>query len=394
VSAASGSVAEIVRVEAFRVDFPVVKSFVFASGTAGPVGATAAHVFVKLTDSDGRVGWGESRPSPGWSYETAESVLSTIHRYLGPRVLGLATTNRRGLHERMHEVIGRGPSTGQPGAKCAIDMALHDLAARAAGLTLRAYLGGSDELVAVSLSYTLTAHDPVSVREDVAEGKAAGFERFNYKLGVRPESDLNVAEAIRESAGPDAFVWADANQSVPPEQARRLVAGLVATGTDVLEQPFRADAMHLMPALRASTSLALALDESIVSPTDLLRAVSDGATDYLVVKLARTGGVWPTWQQLAIAEAAQVGVLISGLTESMLAKVAACQVAAAAGCDGPAGLNGSQFVVDREVFPDKDEIEYGGRVQLGSRLGIGIAPDEAALRSLALESVVVGPGDR
>ena len=384
-----GEVTEVVRVEAFRVDLPVVKQLVFASGTAGPVGSTAAHIYVKLTDSEGRVGWGEGRPSPGWSYETPESVISTIQRYLGPQTLGLPITDRRGLQRRMHEVIGQGPSTGQPVAKCAIDMALHDLAARAAGLTLRAFLGGGDDLSDVALSYTLTAHDPASVRDDVAKGSAAGFTRFNYKLGVRPEADVAVANAIRDAAGPEAFVWGDANQSVPPAHARRLAESLVAAGTDVLEQPFRADAAHLMPELRRSTTLALALDESTVSATDLLLAVIDGAADFFVIKLARTGGIWPTCQQLAIAEAAQLGVLVSGLTESMLAKVAACQVAAAAGCAGPAGLNGSQFVADTDIFPDKDGVEHAGVVHLGTTPGIGIEPDEPALRSLARESVLV-----
>src|SRR5690606_29700403 len=143
---------------------------------------TAPHVFVKLTDSDGRVGWGEGRPSPGWSYETPESVTSTIETYLGPAIVGLPITDRYELHERMNRVIGRGTSTGMPVAKAALDLAVHDLAARAAGQSLRAYLGGSDERREVELSYTVTAHTEAEVVEDVERGLSAGIRHFNYKV--------------------------------------------------------------------------------------------------------------------------------------------------------------------------------------------------------------------
>src|SRR5689334_7178189 len=134
----------IERVEVFPVRLPVVKTFQFASGSAGTAGGTAPHVFVKLTDSQGEIGWGEGRPHAAWAYETVESVTTTIRGYLAPAIVGLPITDRWGLHQRLHQAIGRGPSTGQPVAKAALDMAVHDLCARAAGVSLRSYLGGSE----------------------------------------------------------------------------------------------------------------------------------------------------------------------------------------------------------------------------------------------------------
>jgi hypothetical protein len=81
----------------------------------------------------------------------------------------------------------------------------------------------------------------------------------------------------------------------------------VAAGTDVLEQPFRADATHLMEQLRRTTSLPLAADESSVSAGDFFRLAAAGVVDYLVVKVTRSGGLWPTMQQLAIDDAAGPG---------------------------------------------------------------------------------------
>lgn len=54
----------IQQVEVFPVGVPVTRGFTFASGNAGAAGSKAALVFVKVLDSDGRVGWGQSRPVP------------------------------------------------------------------------------------------------------------------------------------------------------------------------------------------------------------------------------------------------------------------------------------------------------------------------------------------
>ncbi|MDQ3627224.1 MAG: hypothetical protein M3419_00060 [Actinomycetota bacterium] len=381
--------SRVISVEAFPVEVPVTKTFTFASGTAGAAGSSVTVPFVKVTDSDGQVGWGEGRPSPSWNYETADSVLSTIGDYLAPAVLGLQPSDRWGLHARMRAAIGLGPSTGMPVAKAALDIALHDLAARAAGLTLRAFLGGADARSEVELSYTVTSHDAAAAREEVASARDAGFRHMNFKVGVEPGTDVAVARAIREQVGPAAFVWADANQSLALHEARLLCERLRDVGTDVLEQPLRADTPHLMSSLRTSTLLPLATDESTVSPADFLRLAAGGSVDYLVVKVTRSGGLWPTWQQIAVADAAGLQLLVSGLTDCMLTKAAACAAAAAVGYRGPAALNGSQFLDDSEFFPTKTEMEHGGVVRLGSGPGLGIAPDEAGVRRRANGSLLV-----
>jgi L-alanine-DL-glutamate epimerase-like enolase superfamily enzyme len=382
-------VNRIASVEAFRVELPVTKTFIFASGSAGAAGSSAPDVFVKVTDDEGRVGWGEGRPSPAWSYETAETMLATIRDYLAPAVIGLPTTDRWGLHQAMRRVIGLGPSTGQPIAKASVDIAVHDLCARAAGLTLRSFLGGADTRAEIPLSYTLTDHAVPAVREDIAAAREASFRHFNFKVAVEPTTDAQIAAAVREDAGDGAFVWADANQGLRLHEARALCSRLAEAGVDVLEQPLQADMTHLMPALRQATALPLAVDESSVSPSDFFRLAAAGVVDYLVVKVTRSGGLWPTLQQIAVAEAAGLGLLVSGLTDSLITKLAACQIAATVGYSGPAGLNGSQFMDDSHVFPAKHEVEADGMVRLGPGLGVGIEPDEAAVRHLATDAINV-----
>lgn len=379
--------ATIERVDVFPVRLPITRLFTFASGSTGPAGSGAPHVFVRVTDSDGCYGWGEARPVPQWSYETLETVTTTLRHHLVPTILGLPVTDRWELHRRMYGAIGRGPSTGQPIAKGALDTAVHDLCARATNLPLRAYLGGSTEPRPVALSYTISAHDHESAVAEVNAAREQGYRHFNFKAAVAPETDVAVGRALRETAGLEAFIWADANQGFRLHQARLTAEAFRQAGVNVLEQPLPADQLGLMQQLRASTALPLAIDEASVGPSDFLRYVSAGLVDYLVIKLTRSGGVWPALQQMAIADAAGLPLLVSGLTESLLAKCAACQVASVYGFAGPAALNGSQFIDDATIFPRKASIEFGGEVHLDSTPGIGVEPDVEALTSLRINGL-------
>lgn len=372
------------EVTVHTVGVPVTATFRFASGSAGAAGGRAPIVLVRVVDSEGCHGWGEGRPMPQWSYETVETVAAAIRHHLGPAVLGTPVTDLWELHRRMHAAIGRGPSTGQPVAKAAVDIAVHDLCARAAGLPLRSLLGGGAQRRAVALSHTLATHDPGAVREEVARARAAGFRHVNFKVAVESRSDVEVAAAVREAAGPGAFVWADANQGLTVPRALAIVPGLAAVAVDLLEQPFPADQAHLLRALRPHCPLPLAVDESSVSPADFFAHAAQGLVDYLVLKLTRSGGIWPSVAQLRVAEAAGLPFVTSGLTDGLVTRLAACQVAAAFGSTGPAALNGSQFLDESELYPAKAEVESMGEVRLPDTPGIGVEPDPYGIAQLSI----------
>ena len=193
---------------------------------------------------------------------------------------------------------------------------------------------------------------------------------------------------MREAVAPGAFVWADANQGFALGDARRVAAAFREIGVDVLEQPLPADQPNLLRALRKGAALPLAVDESIVSPADFFQYAAEGLVDYLVIKLPRSGGVWPTLQQIAVAQSAGLGLLVSGLTGTLLTKLAAVQVAAAFGYTGPAALNGSQFLGETTLYPTKSTLEHDGAVHLDDTPGVGTQPDEAALREFRAEDAL------
>lgn len=372
------------RVDVYPVRLPVKQAFTFASGSAGAVGDGAPHVFVKVTDGDGASGWGEARPVPGWSDESLSSVVAALRDHVVPAVTGRTVTDLHGLHRAMRRAVGGGAKG--PIARAAVDIAVYDLLSKRAGLTLREWLGGARERRAVRLSYTVTAHDAGAAKAQAEAALAAGFHHVNFKAAVDPATDRAVAEALR-AAVPHGFVWADANRGYGDavDGAARAAAAFTAAGVDVLEQPLAIDAYDAMRALRDATELPLAVDESCVTVADAFRYASAGLIDFMVLKVTRSAGLLPTMQQAAVAEAAGLPLLLSGLTDGLVTKLAACQAAAALGYDGPAALNGSQFTDESAVFTDKAGVESGGLITLPDTAGHGAVPDTDALANFAAE---------
>ena len=77
-----GAAAPIRKVEVFPVVYPVTGHFRFFPKPERPA------VFVKITCEDGTAGWGQSVPTHTWSYETPQSVVSTLREYLAPALIG------------------------------------------------------------------------------------------------------------------------------------------------------------------------------------------------------------------------------------------------------------------------------------------------------------------
>lgn len=108
--------SKIVRVEVGRFDYALVGDFKFFKGGKRP------SVLVRLTDEDGVQGWGQSVPVETWTYETVESVESTLTHYLAAAILGADPTDLADIHARMERAIRPSFSMGQPLAKAAIDL--------------------------------------------------------------------------------------------------------------------------------------------------------------------------------------------------------------------------------------------------------------------------------
>ena len=74
------------RMEFFPVSYPTKGFFKFLKRPDGSYGREA--VMVKITATDGTVGWGQSVPIPTWTYETLEAAMAALEKYYRPLLLG------------------------------------------------------------------------------------------------------------------------------------------------------------------------------------------------------------------------------------------------------------------------------------------------------------------
>lgn len=403
--------SRIAKVEVGRYDYLFKGSFKFFP--PGPDGRSRrASVVVRLTDEDGVQGIGQAVPIPTWTYETPETVLSTLRDYLAPALVGADPADLPAIHATMNQVIRPAFSVGQPLAKAAIDLACFDLAAKQRGLsagellveTAPSVLAGArsspastavhDPLGTVSggatshppsltqprrqitLSWTINSPDMAVVEQQLDEGRRLGFRHFNIKVGApqTPEYDLELARKVREFA-PDGFLWADANTGYTVDQALQMAPKLADLGVDVLESPLPPNRIRGYQALKKQGALPILMDEGILSPVEAEEFAALGMMDGIAMKPARNAGLYPSLMIISVLKERGMMVLGSGLTDPDLSLAASLHLYAWAGIDFPCALNGPQFLAEslarHPLTPENGVLDVPG----GPGLGLELDPE-------------------
>jgi muconate cycloisomerase len=369
------------RVETFAVPLPTLRSFGVSGGAIATVGQPSVRILVKVTAGD-HFGWGEATPIPAWTYETRESIVSTIDGYLAPAVIGLPAWDLDGVTSAFDRAINRGFSIGSPLAKSAVDVALHDLLGRALGVSV-GVLWGQRRLSSIELGWVVSGQGPAEVADAVAEGQSLGYRAFKVKIGLHdPDVDLAIVAAVR-SAAPDAPLWVDANQAYSVGEAVRISQALAALGVTAFEQPLPANDVAGLQRLRDLSAIPVALDESLRHPTDMSTFVRLGAVDVAIAKVQRSGGLTLSRRLCQLAQDSGVRVMGSGLTDSDIGLAASLHLFSAFGVDTPVDLNGRQFV--DSVYATGETVKIAnGVAAVPAGPGLGVTVDEDVVRSLAL----------
>ena len=369
-------------VETYAVALPTIRSFGVSGGSVAVAGTPSIRVLVKLT-ADGIAGWGEATPIPAWTYETAESIVTTVDRYLAPAILGRPAWDLDGVTTAFDRAINRGFTIGAPLAKCAVDVALHDLLGRALGVSV-GVLWGQRRRETIQLGWIVSGQTAAEVADAVAEGSGLGYEAFKVKVGLHSEAeDAAVVRAVREAA-PDAALWVDANQGYTVDGALRMARRLADLDVTAFEQPLPANDVAGQRRLRETSPIPVALDESLRHPSDLATFVKLNAVDVAIAKVQRSGGLTLSRRLCALAEDAGVRLMGSGLTDSDLGLAASLHLFAAYGIDTPVDLNGRQFLTSSYATGATVEVKDGvARVPTGP--GLGVEVDESVVRELAVD---------
>jgi muconate cycloisomerase len=331
----------IETVEVFRVQVPFKHKFVLGSGAVGSPDQKGDVIFVKLTTDSGHVGWGEQRALPSWSYETAETIAVVIKKYLGPLLMDLSPFDVARFHQRANKTLSPSVSNGFPFARAAVDVAMHDAAGKIAGLPVHALLGGkiNDEL---GLCSAIGVDAPDAMAARVAE--SSDYHAYKVKISGDVQADAAAIHTVAEVAGGKPL-WLDANQSYSPSSALRLLDAVKdVPELSCLEQPVPSTDWAGMQRIRAASRLPVAIDEGSFSAEDLARTIALGATDMVVIKICKSGGLRNAMKTAAVAGANGTEILASGLTDCGIGFAASLHLFSTMKLALPAELNGPELL--------------------------------------------------
>ncbi|XVH32397.1 dipeptide epimerase [Haloferacaceae archaeon DSL9] len=341
-----------IETEFERASLPLADAFTISRSTQ----TEAENVVVELTDEGGMTGVGAAAPSRhyGETAATVEAVLpellSVVEDVGDPHAISRI---ERGMRERV---------TGNPAARCAVSIALHDLAAKRLGVPLYR-LWGFDPDAAPNTSFTIGLDETNVVREKTAAAVDAGYPILKIKLGT--DRDEELIDAVRDEA-PDATIRVDANEAWTPRQTVEMSRVLADYGVEFIEQPVPAENPEGLKFAYERSALPIAADESCVTLEDI-PAIAD-RVDIANLKLMKCGGLLEAKRMIHAARAHGLEVMLGCMIETNAAIAAGCHLAPLLDY---ADLDGA-LLLDEDVY---DGIPMdGGEIDLEAvdRSGTGV----------------------
>ena len=348
--------------------------------------------YVTITTESGLVGIGEAYTA-GPDLAVAETV-----RYLGEWLIGQDATRRERLWAECYRGL-RFPS-GAVGwaAISGIDLALWDLAGKAANLPVYRLLGGAYRDRIWVYQDIVTGEPDFMAAQASAAHRDDGFTAFKVFpyateddiLSWRAICDLVVArvEAVRFAVGPEAEIGVDFHAKIEePARAAELASRLEPFRPMFIEEPIRPGSHDVMAETRRLFNIPLATGESLYGKHEFLALIDAGAVDLLQPDLLLCGGLTELNKIAALAEAHMISLIphnpFGPLTTLMTAHFAAATPNFTMMELPHAGLPGSQEAAAQQLrrsFVEADTTVTDGHLALpeGPGWGAHLNPDNIA----------------
>jgi mandelate racemase len=198
-----------------------------------------------------------------------------------------------------------------------IDMALWDACARAAGMPLARYLGGTPAPIPAYAS--LRTMRPDGAAAEAAELVAGGFRAVKVKVGRGDlAADLETIRAVRGATGDGVELMVDYNQSLSVGEAVERARALDHEGLSWIEEPTRADDFDGHARIAAAAATPIQLGENWWGPHDMEKSIAAHASDQVTLDVMKLGGVtgWRRGGALAAAAAGPYLDAVSGLAKN------------------------------------------------------------------------------
>lgn len=257
-------------------------------------------VLVRLETDNGLVGWGDA-----FSYHCHSAVQAALHDMIKPLVMGRDATDIAGLNYELQQKLhlwGRYGITLF--ALSGLDIALWDLAGKAAGLPLYRLLGGSRRELD-SYASLFFYGEPEIVAERCQAARADGYDYIKLHENTEP-----AVRAARESLGDGIPLMVDTNCPWTPEQARKAALSFKPYDLHWLEEPiFPPEDFPALAQLQREVGIPIAAGENACTSFQFREMFAHNAVRYAQPSVTKVGGISEFRKVQTLAEASAVTVM-------------------------------------------------------------------------------------
>ena len=260
-------------------------------------GLRMTNTFVRITSKSGHQGYGAIYSFS--EYGPDLSIAESMRSYL-PGLIGQNALFRESIwHWLTERQLSAGSVTIAP-----VDMALWDLAAKAASMPLYQFLGGFRSKVPAYAS-TQILSGPEEYVDLVHELRGQGFKAVKFHYVNQVEKDIELVEMLAaHHSTRDVTLMFDADQCYDRAGANKMARVLEGLGYHWLEAPLPDYDLDGYRDLRSRTSMPiLPGGNSITNLQGLSHAIRAGCWDSIRLDAATAGGITPTRKAMAFAEA-------------------------------------------------------------------------------------------
>ena len=261
---------------------------------------------------------------------------------------------------------------------CAIDSACYDILGKTYGASATELAGGRWR-DSVWVSWVAYIREPEAMVPEIEEKLAQGFNAFKFKVGRDIDLDEERIKLFRQIGGPDLNLKLDANAAWEVDEAITFLRRLEKYNLAGIETPIDKENVSGMAHVRQAVDTPIL--EHVSSPDYALELVRHDAVDVFNVSTVGCGGIYRAKKVIAVAEAAELHVLLGSTVE--LGVGTAAQLALAASSwrvDWPSDLIGPLMYTD-DVLNEPWEWE-DGHLRVPHGAGLGVTLDDAKLQSL------------
>lgn len=339
-------------------------------------------VLLRVTDSEGRSGWGEC-----WCFDSsADPLIRFLQTEIRPLLQGRSVNEISALWNELWAMTSLNGRHGMMAAALSgIDIALHDLQARTEGRPMGAFAAASalrNEVPVYASAGLYQVDDSIETLASEMSGHVAqGHDRVKMKFGALSfEQDVARMRAVRDAIGPGTGLIVDAVYSLDRRSARAWLPIWQALEVEAVQAPFPPQDWDAMRWLNHDCAIPVMVFEA-ESRFEVFRALLQAqAIGVLQFSPVAVGGITAACRLIALGREHGIPVSLQ-CSSTWLAEAAALELARGHGQVIHVELHSLHQGLFSAVSA-AERTPRDGRLALHNRPGLGFVPPLQDLRSV------------